>query len=80
MLVPLCCATRLSLRVSSGGGQCGRGAGHAETRTGWSPENRNAIRIAKIAENAGIQALTLHGRTRACDFDDGTVEYAASVT
>ena len=46
-----------------------------KTRTGWSPENRNAIRIAKIAENAGIQALTLHGRTRACDFDDGTVEY-----
>ena len=46
-----------------------------KTRTGWSPENRNAIRIAQIAEDAGIQALTLHGRTRACDFDDGTVEY-----
>jgi len=46
-----------------------------KTRTGWSPENRNAIRIAKIAEDAGIQALTLHGRTRACDFDDGTIEY-----
>lgn len=46
-----------------------------KTRTGWSPENRNAIRIAKIAEDAGVQALTLHGRTRACDFDAGTVEY-----
>lgn len=46
-----------------------------KTRTGWSPENRNAIRISKIAEDAGIQALTLHGRTRACDFDDGTIEY-----
>ena len=46
-----------------------------KTRTGWSPENNNAIRIAQIAENAGIQALTLHGRSRACGFDDGTVEY-----
>ena len=46
-----------------------------KTRTGWSPDNRNAIRIAQIAQNAGIQALTLHGRTRACGFDDGTVEY-----
>ena len=46
-----------------------------KTRTGWSPDNRNAIRVALIAQNAGIQALTLHGRTRACGFDDGTVEY-----
>ncbi len=46
-----------------------------KTRTGWSPDNRNAIRIGQIAQNAGIQALTLHGRTRACGFDDGTVEY-----
>ncbi len=46
-----------------------------KTRTGWSPDNRNAIRIAQIAQNAGIAALTLHGRTRACGFDDGTVEY-----
>jgi tRNA-dihydrouridine synthase B len=46
-----------------------------KTRTGWSPENRNAIRIAQIAEAAGIRALTLHGRTRACGFDNGTVEY-----
>ncbi len=46
-----------------------------KTRTGWSPEHNNAVRIAQIAEGAGIAALTLHGRTRACGFDDGTVEY-----
>ncbi|MBL8311997.1 MAG: tRNA dihydrouridine synthase DusB [Burkholderiales bacterium] len=46
-----------------------------KTRTGWSPDHRNALRIAQIAEEAGIAALTLHGRTRACGFDDGTVEY-----
>jgi tRNA-dihydrouridine synthase B len=46
-----------------------------KTRTGWSPDNNNAIRIARIAEAAGIQALTLHGRSRACGFDAGTVEY-----
>ena len=33
-------------------------------RTGWSPENRNGVSIAKIAERAGIQALAVHGRTR----------------
>ncbi|MCU4677176.1 tRNA dihydrouridine synthase DusB [Catenovulum sp. 2E275] len=37
-------------------------------RTGWSPENRNGVQIAKIAEQAGIQALAVHGRTRACMF------------
>ncbi len=46
-----------------------------KTRTGWSPDNRNAVRIAQIAQDAGIAALTLHGRTRACGFDEGTVEY-----
>jgi tRNA-dihydrouridine synthase B len=46
-----------------------------KTRTGWSPEHNNAVRIAQIAENAGIAALTLHGRSRACGFDEGTVEY-----
>ena len=43
-------------------------------RTGWSPTERNAVRIARIAEDAGIQALTVHGRTRACRFK-GEAEY-----
>lgn len=37
-------------------------------RTGWSPEARNAIRIAQIARESGIAALTVHGRTRACTY------------
>jgi tRNA-dihydrouridine synthase B len=37
-------------------------------RTGTDPENRNGVRIASIAETAGIQALAVHGRTRACKF------------
>ncbi len=38
-------------------------------RTGWDKANRNAIKIAQIAELSGIQALTIHGRTRACGFN-----------
>ena len=45
-----------------------------KTRTGWCTEQRNAVNIAKIAEASGIQALTLHGRTRACRFN-GNAEY-----
>lgn len=45
-----------------------------KTRTGWSPEQRNGARIAKIAENSGIQALAIHGRTRACMYQ-GAAEY-----
>ena len=45
-----------------------------KTRTGWSPEYRNAPAIARIAEDCGIQALAIHGRTRACRFD-GLAEY-----
>ena len=33
-------------------------------RTGWSRDSKNALEIAKIAEDCGIQALTIHGRTR----------------
>lgn len=43
-------------------------------RTGTTPETRNALSIAKIAEDAGVQALTIHGRTRECKFV-GAVEY-----
>lgn len=43
-------------------------------RTGWDLTNRNALKIAKIAENCGIQALTIHGRSRACRFN-GQAEY-----
>ncbi len=45
-----------------------------KTRTGWDRHNRNALRIARIAEDAGIAALTLHGRTR-CDLYTGHAEY-----
>ena len=37
-------------------------------RTGPSPERRNALRVARIAEAAGIRLLVVHGRTRACAF------------
>jgi len=43
-------------------------------RTGWDRQNRNATEIAKIAEQSGIQALAIHGRTKACRFV-GEVEY-----
>ena len=43
-------------------------------RTGWDRGNRNAIQIARTAERAGIQALAIHGRTRACGFS-GEAEY-----
>ena len=43
-------------------------------RTGWDPENRNAARVAKIAEASGIRLLAIHGRTRACGFA-GHAEY-----
>ncbi|WP_415902997.1 tRNA dihydrouridine synthase DusB [Neptuniibacter sp. QD29_5] len=43
-------------------------------RTGWDQDNRNGLTVAKIAENAGIQALAVHGRTRRCGYK-GTAEY-----
>ena len=43
-------------------------------RTGWDPSQRNGTTIARIAEQAGIQALAVHGRTRACGFG-GEAEY-----
>ncbi len=43
-------------------------------RTGWDRGNRNAVSVARIAEQAGVQALAIHGRTRACGFS-GEAEY-----
>ncbi|ELQ6110619.1 tRNA dihydrouridine synthase DusB [Cronobacter sakazakii] len=43
-------------------------------RTGWDPANRNCVEIAQLAEECGIRALTIHGRTRACLFQ-GNAEY-----
>jgi tRNA-dihydrouridine synthase B len=44
-------------------------------RTGWDQQHRNAVRVASIAQSAGIRALAVHGRTRACGFA-GEAEYA----
>lgn len=43
-------------------------------RTGWDHDNRNGVAIARIAEQSGIQALAVHGRTRA-DAYKGEAEY-----
>ena len=43
-------------------------------RTGWDKAHRNALSILKIAESAGIRALAVHGRTRACGYS-GEAEY-----
>jgi len=43
-------------------------------RTGWDKQNRNAIAVAKMAEDIGVQALAMHGRTRACAYT-GDAEY-----
>ena len=45
-----------------------------KTRTGWDRENKNGLRIARIAEDAGIRALAIHGRTRA-DMYQGEAEH-----
>jgi tRNA-dihydrouridine synthase B len=44
-------------------------------RTGWDRASRNAVSIARIAQASGVQALTVHGRTRADAFE-GDAEYA----
>ncbi len=43
-------------------------------RTGWDKQNRNAVTVAKMAEDIGVQALAMHGRTRACLYM-GEAEY-----
>ncbi|WP_353172273.1 tRNA dihydrouridine synthase DusB [Paracandidimonas soli] len=45
-----------------------------KTRTGWDAQSRNAVRIGLLAQDIGIAALTLHGRTR-CDHYQGQAEY-----
>lgn len=45
-----------------------------KTRTGWSPDHRNALSVARLAEDAGIAAIAIHGRTRACGYG-GHAEY-----
>ncbi len=44
-------------------------------RTGWNDENRNAPRLAKIAEDVGIKMITVHGRTR-CQLYNGRADWA----
>lgn len=43
-------------------------------RTGWDTQHKNALSVARIAENAGIHVLAIHGRTRACAYT-GYAEY-----
>jgi len=43
-------------------------------RTGWDKQNRNAVAVARMAEDIGVQALAMHGRTRACAYM-GEAEY-----
>lgn len=45
-----------------------------KTRTGWDTANKNGVRIAKMAQDSGIAAIAIHGRTRACRFN-GSAEY-----
>jgi tRNA-dihydrouridine synthase B len=45
-----------------------------KTRTGWNRDNKNGIRIAAIAQDCGVQALAIHGRTRA-DMYHGDAEH-----
>jgi tRNA-dihydrouridine synthase B len=45
-----------------------------KTRTGWNADNRNGPAIARMAESIGVQALAIHGRTRACMYQ-GNAEY-----
>jgi tRNA-dihydrouridine synthase B len=37
-------------------------------RTGWDTDSRNGVSVARIAEDCGVQALAIHGRTRACRY------------
>jgi tRNA-dihydrouridine synthase B len=43
-------------------------------RTGWNDENRNAPRLARVAEQCGVRMITVHGRTR-CQFYEGRADW-----
>ena len=45
-----------------------------KTRTGWDKDHRNGVAVARIAEDSGVQAIAVHGRTRACRYQ-GEAEY-----
>jgi tRNA-dihydrouridine synthase B len=45
-----------------------------KVRTGWDIHHRNGVTVARIAKECGVQALAVHGRTRACGYS-GTAEY-----
>src|SRR3989440_11935836 len=49
--------------------------GTLKMRTGWGDANRNAPRLARIAEGCGIRMVTVHGRTR-CQFYEGRADWA----
>ncbi|HKF73209.1 MAG TPA: tRNA dihydrouridine synthase DusB [Stellaceae bacterium] len=44
-------------------------------RTGWDAVNRNAPKLARVAEECGIRMVTVHGRTR-CQFYEGRADWA----
>lgn len=47
---------------------------YLKTRLGWDHQDKNILRIAKFAEECGVQSLAIHGRTRS-DFYNGNAEY-----
>lgn len=47
-----------------------------KTRLGWDDNSKNAVELAMRAENAGVQLLTIHGRTR-CQFYKGSADWEA---
>jgi len=50
-----------------------------KTRTGWNPSNKNGVAVARIAEDCGVQAIAIHGRTRA-DLYQGNAEHETVAT
>src|SRR5262249_27772401 len=61
-------------RIVEAGGTAGERAGPAQNPPRRGRSNKNAVRIARIAQETGIQSLAVHGRTRACGYS-GDAEY-----